>query len=79
MALSNFDRRRINGPEESFAPVFLDDEGQGFRPEAPRVGRGPKDIRPICASTFDFCVPVPDERDSSAAWAYKPGKWVGIY
>ncbi|OCH94978.1 mRNA transport regulator 3 [Obba rivulosa] len=51
MAQSNFDRRRINGPEESFPPTFEDDEGEpsslGWRLGQPRQGRAASDIRPI--------------------------------
>ncbi|KAI0807497.1 mRNA transport regulator 3 [Fomes fomentarius] len=49
MAQSNFDRRRINGPEESFQPVFdLDEEEETrWKPGSPRKGRGARDIRPI--------------------------------
>ncbi|ESK97013.1 mrna transport regulator 3 [Moniliophthora roreri MCA 2997] len=48
-ALTSFDRRRINGPEESFTPIFepesepLDSQS---RPSQ-RQGRKPTDIRPI--------------------------------
>ncbi|KAH7926313.1 mRNA transport regulator 3 [Leucogyrophana mollusca] len=45
MAQSAFDRRRINGPEESFSPVFDDTDNT---PQATtRHGRSPADIRPI--------------------------------
>ncbi|KAI0721008.1 mRNA transport regulator 3 [Cerioporus squamosus] len=49
MAQSNFDRRRINGPEESFQPTFeLDEEEETrWKPGNPRIGRGARDIRPI--------------------------------
>ena len=49
---TNFDRRRINGPEESFPPVFVDDEEDEttWRPGKPRESRQPHDIRPICGS-----------------------------
>lgn len=46
-----FDRRRINGPEESISPSFADDALGGVEkwiPEQPRRNRGPSDIRPIC-------------------------------
>ncbi|EEB87116.1 hypothetical protein MPER_15667, partial [Moniliophthora perniciosa FA553] len=48
-ALTSFDRRRIKGPEESFAPIFetenefLDSQSQPSQ----RQGRKPADIRPI--------------------------------
>ncbi|KAF9053726.1 ribosomal protein S5 domain 2-like protein [Hymenopellis radicata] len=46
MAQAGFDRRRINGPEESFPPVFDDDDDR--RPSSkPRQGRKPSEIRPI--------------------------------
>ena len=48
MAQSNFDRRRINGPEESFPPVFSDEVEKVVGGVPARVGRGTKDIRPIC-------------------------------
>ena len=54
---SNFDRRRINGPEESFPPVYEEEEdtpGQSWKEGQPRVGRGPRDIRPICNVAFDL-------------------------
>jgi hypothetical protein len=57
---SNFDRRRINGPEESFPPVYEDDddeEGQDakrWKLGQPRVGRGPRDIRPICKEMLEI-------------------------
>jgi len=51
MAQSNFDRRRINGPEESFPPIYEDDDLEpsslSWRPGKPRQGRTPSDIRPI--------------------------------
>jgi exosome complex component MTR3 len=54
---SNFDRRRINGPEESFSPVF-DDESDTERNQwsvgKPRPGRLSGDIRPICAPFICF-------------------------
>ncbi|OBZ75145.1 Exosome complex component MTR3 [Grifola frondosa] len=49
MAQTNFDRRRINGPEESFPPLFdSEDNGeQTWVPGNPRQGRSAEDIRPI--------------------------------
>jgi len=50
MAAPFFDRRRVNGPEESFPPIF-DDEGDLHSVVATgkRSGdRGKKDLRPIC-------------------------------
>ncbi|KAL9715178.1 3'-5'-exoribonuclease [Leucoagaricus gongylophorus] len=48
MALSNFDRRRVNGPEESFSPVFAPEQDPKlFKSGEPRNKRGPLDIRPI--------------------------------
>ncbi|EIN07338.1 ribosomal protein S5 domain 2-like protein [Punctularia strigosozonata HHB-11173 SS5] len=51
MAL-NTDRRRINGPEESFHPDFVErqatsDSSKRWNPGEPRNGRGASDIRPI--------------------------------
>ncbi|KAI0780839.1 ribosomal protein S5 domain 2-like protein [Trametes elegans] len=50
MAQSNFDRRRINGPEESYQPIFEHDEDERetrWKPGNPRKGRAPRNIRPI--------------------------------
>jgi hypothetical protein len=59
----NFDRRRINGPEESYPPVFDDEDDasatySGWVPGQPRRGREPAELRPICAPTL--CI---DDRD----------------
>ncbi|KAJ8078807.1 3'-5'-exoribonuclease [Marasmius tenuissimus] len=46
-ALTSFDRRRVNGPEESFTPVFdLEDSPPSTKP-GKRVGRQPTDTRSI--------------------------------
>jgi hypothetical protein len=53
----NFDRRRINGPEESFTPVFLEEDDvaeENWKPGNPRLGRSPLDIRPICESDDEW-------------------------
>lgn len=47
MAQSVFDRRRINGPEESFSPLFDEDPPCSWSPGKPRRNRSPSDIRPI--------------------------------
>ncbi|KAM5531212.1 hypothetical protein V8D89_015130 [Ganoderma adspersum] len=49
MAQANFDRRRINGPDESFRPIFDSEEEEEARwkPGKPRQGRAARDIRPI--------------------------------
>ncbi|OSC99067.1 mRNA transport regulator 3 [Trametes coccinea BRFM310] len=49
MAQSNFDRRRINGPDESYQPIFEADEDleTKWKPGSPRKGRTARDIRPI--------------------------------
>ncbi|KAI0670297.1 mRNA transport regulator 3 [Trametes maxima] len=49
MAQSNFDRRRINGPDESFQPTFESDDEGGSRWKVgdPRKGRMAQEIRPI--------------------------------
>jgi len=46
---SNFDRRRINGPEESFTPVYDHEEEaeSSWKPGQSRKGRAAGDIRPI--------------------------------
>jgi exosome complex component MTR3 len=51
MAQTGFDRRRINGPEESFQPIFLTKPDNNYTPSkdyGPRNGRKASDIRPIC-------------------------------
>ncbi|KAI0306453.1 ribosomal protein S5 domain 2-like protein [Multifurca ochricompacta] len=55
MAQSGFDRRRVNGPNESLQPVY--DDGikesnvlyKAWKPGEARRKRQAKDIRPICA------------------------------
>ncbi|PCH38055.1 mRNA transport regulator 3 [Wolfiporia cocos MD-104 SS10] len=47
MASGNFDRRRINGPEESYPPVFEVEDDQPPRVRSVRQGRAAEDIRPI--------------------------------
>jgi hypothetical protein len=52
---SNFDRRRINGPDESFPPTFEHEDGRGSiicKPGQPRQGRAARDIRPICTRSL---------------------------
>jgi len=52
------DRRRINGPEESYEPVFEEDDSMSWRLGDPRNGgRSAANIRPICGLfplTFDL-------------------------
>lgn len=50
MAQPSFDRRRVNGPEESFPPVFLDDsQPESLFIDGKRLdGRALNDVRPIC-------------------------------
>lgn len=55
MAQTGFDRRRINGPEESSPPVFEHSDVQGssqWKLGDPRKGRKRDEIRPICEYTF---------------------------
>ncbi|KAK0197068.1 3' exoribonuclease family, domain 1-domain-containing protein [Armillaria mellea] len=50
MAQVGFDRRRINGPEESFLLAYDDDgdiEDTAWTLGMPRKGRNPNDVRPI--------------------------------
>ncbi|PPR08085.1 hypothetical protein CVT24_010546 [Panaeolus cyanescens] len=47
MAQPSFDRRRINGPEESYPPIFDDEINQTSTTQISRKGRQPDDIRPI--------------------------------
>ncbi|CCA73082.1 hypothetical protein PIIN_07036 [Serendipita indica DSM 11827] len=53
MAAPAFDRRRVNGPEESFPPIFIDDER--LEPlnsdNKRRDGRASEDLRPIFLTT----------------------------
>ncbi len=48
MAQATFDRRRLNGPEESISPVFMDEVAEKWIPGEPRKNRAPSDIRQIC-------------------------------
>jgi len=59
MAQSATDRRRINGPEESFSPVFDDEEDIKSKTQR---SRAPGDIRPICACLD--CTPLQTGADS---------------
>ncbi|EGN95942.1 hypothetical protein SERLA73DRAFT_185379 [Serpula lacrymans var. lacrymans S7.3] len=45
----NYDRRRINGPEDSYPPIFEEEEEDtlSWNIAKPREGRSPQDIRPI--------------------------------
>ncbi|KAH0583840.1 hypothetical protein H2248_009438 [Termitomyces sp. 'cryptogamus'] len=47
MAQASFDRRRINGPEESHPPIFDDAENLFWTLGQSRKARNPTDIRPI--------------------------------
>ncbi|TFK76408.1 ribosomal protein S5 domain 2-like protein [Pluteus cervinus] len=47
MAQIGFDRRRINGPEESFPPIFEDEDATPTAKGAYERPRPPSDIRPI--------------------------------
>ena len=53
---TNFDRRRINGPEESFSPIYASDEEKDVQRskagQAIRKGRQPSEIRPICTVCY---------------------------
>ena len=55
MAQSGFDRRRVNGPSESFQPAFDDGLEESnvlyevWKPGEARRKRQAGDIRPICA------------------------------
>lgn len=55
MAQSGFDRRRVNGPEESIKPIFDDDDDILVKGTlGKREGRSSEDIRPICASMLSL-------------------------
>ena len=55
MAQGGFDRRRVQGPNESFQPIFDDDSDErgllynGWKLGQSRRNRRAEDIRPICA------------------------------
>ncbi|EIW85160.1 ribosomal protein S5 domain 2-like protein [Coniophora puteana RWD-64-598 SS2] len=51
MAQAGFDRRRINGPEESFPPQYEDTEEPSWTLGQPRQDRAASDIRPIFLQT----------------------------
>ncbi|PVG04535.1 ribosomal protein S5 domain 2-like protein [Serendipita vermifera] len=53
MAQASFDRRRVNGPEESFPPIFEDEEQPEplLSNEKRRDGRAIRDLRPIFLRT----------------------------
>ena len=69
---TNFDRRRINGPEESFSPVFVDDDEDEtkWRPGKPRQPRQPHDIRPICNPSASWWS---DRRSNLVTTVLQPG------
>ena len=52
MAQSGYDRRRVNGPSESFQPIFDDEPDllyKDWKLGEKRRNRQAEDIRPICA------------------------------
>ncbi|KZS99224.1 ribosomal protein S5 domain 2-like protein [Sistotremastrum niveocremeum HHB9708] len=51
--ITSFDRRRVNGPDDSFPPIFSDEDQPGSSSSSPlqRESRKPKDIRPIFLQT----------------------------
>lgn len=60
MAQPAFDRRRVNGPEESFPPLFIEET-----PQEPLLNRGKRrdgrdlgQVRPICMDLqiFKRCI-----------------------
>ena len=55
MAVPSFDRRRVNGPEESFPPMFDEEvDLHSVSATGKRSGdRRKKDLRPICV-ILDF-------------------------
>lgn len=80
----NFDRRRINGPENSAPPVF-EDEDEDASPYAkwatgqPRIGRAADDIRPICApSTYLICYFEIEITASHETWIDHSSQRLGI-
>jgi exosome complex component MTR3 len=51
MAQSGYDRRRVNGPSESFQPIFEDEPDvlyKDWKLGERRRNRQAEDIRPIC-------------------------------
>lgn len=82
MAFANFDRRRINGPEESFPP-FYEDEPFITLPSHPvvRSGRSANEIRPICAmaTPLETSIQAHLVEASLATRPRQSGKWVSIH
>ena len=88
MALFGFDRRRINGPEESRAPVFDDieaEDGTRWTKGMPRKGRRAMDIRPICVCK-DYLVSQGESKArffiqpcSFEVWTNRPGQWICVH
>jgi len=81
---TNFDRRRINGPEDSFSPVFVDDDEDEakWRPGKPRQSRLPYDIRPICEpfkSSGGLTGLTDFSARSSSTWSDQPSKRFGLH
>jgi len=80
----NFDRRRINGPEDSFSPMFVDDDEDDAKwcPGKPRQSRLPHDIRPICG-LFQSSGGLTGLTDlsvrSSSTWSDQPSEWLGLH
>jgi len=79
---SSFDRRRVNGPEESYSPVYdSDEEPESSSMAARRNGRSARDVRPICACVHHnsfvntlFDILVQSFKDGSD----KSGEWIGL-
>lgn len=86
MAQISFDRRRINGPEESFSPIYDDDVEENIQnlDNETRRGRGPSDIRPICTHLcFDklyklITLNIVDVY-SLKNRSYQPSKWLCLH
>ena len=85
---SNFDRRRINGPEESYPPVFdnEDEAESSWMPGQPREGRAAESIRPICMTLLciGFTVQFTNAQILCAetrfkSRAHQPSKWIRIH
>jgi hypothetical protein len=95
MAQISLDRRRINGPEDSFPLVFLEDDGERdseteWKPGKPRHGRLPLDIRPICRATNSLSFFVLKREattvdffffghSSFTTGTHKSSQWIGLH
>lgn len=83
MASNVFDRRRVNGPEESHRITFNSEqitELTNWKPDQPRPGRLPDDIRPICAQVqFILSYTCVDNCSSHTPRSYQSSKRFSLH